>query len=88
MTTGQSQAGLVVGLTNAAPDVLTRIPDVPLLIPGLGAQGGDLSALKDSGRQAPLLVNVSRGILYQDEDKSFAQRADMWKMRIREAMEG
>jgi orotidine 5'-phosphate decarboxylase subfamily 2 len=33
MTTGQSQAGLVVGLTNAAPDVLTRIPDVPLLIP-------------------------------------------------------
>jgi orotidine 5'-phosphate decarboxylase subfamily 2 len=88
MTTGQSQAGLVVGLTNAAPDVLTRIPDVPLLIPGLGAQGGDLSALKDSGRQAPLLVNVSRGILYQDEDKTFAQRAEMWKLRIREALEG
>ncbi len=88
MTAGQSQAGLVVGLTNAAPDVLTRIPDVPLLIPGLGAQGGDLSALKGSGRQAPLLVNVSRGILYQDEDKTFAQRAEMWKLRIREALEG
>jgi orotidine 5'-phosphate decarboxylase subfamily 2 len=82
------QIGLVVGLTNAAPDVLTRIPDVPLLIPGLGAQGGDLSALKGSGRQAPLLVNVSRGILYQDEDKTFAQRAEMWKLRIREALEG
>ncbi|MFN7564063.1 MAG: orotidine-5'-phosphate decarboxylase [Prosthecobacter sp.] len=86
MTAGQSQAGLVVGLTNAAPDVLTRIPDVPLLIPGLGAQGGDLAALKNSGRQAPLLVNVSRGILYQDEDKTFAQRAEMWKLRIREAL--
>jgi orotidine 5'-phosphate decarboxylase subfamily 2 len=86
MTAGHSQAGLVVGLTNAAPDVLTRIPDVPLLIPGLGAQGGDLAALKNSSRQAPLLVNVSRGILYQDEDKTFAQRAEMWKQRIREAL--
>jgi orotidine 5'-phosphate decarboxylase subfamily 2 len=86
MTQGQAEAGLVVGLTNAAPDVLLRIPDVPLLIPGLGAQGGDLAALKGCGRQAPLLVNVSRGILYQDEDKTFAQRAEMWKMRIREAL--
>jgi len=86
MTAGSSQAGLVVGLTNAAPDVLDRIPDVPLLIPGLGAQGGDLAALKGSPRQAPLLVNVSRGILYQDEDKPFALRAEMWKNRIQEAL--
>ena len=86
MTAGSAQAGLVVGLTNAAPDVLTRIPDVPLLIPGLGAQGGDLGALKGSGRSAPLLVNVSRGILYQDEDKPFSERAEMWKNRIREAL--
>ena len=40
MTKSSAQAGLVVGLTNAAPDVLSHIPDVPLLIPGLGAQGG------------------------------------------------
>ncbi len=86
MTAGSAQAGLVMGLTNAAPDVLTRIPDVPLLIPGLGAQGGDLGALKGSGRLAPLLVNVSRGILYQAEDKSFSERAEMWKNRIREAL--
>jgi len=43
---------------------MKRIPDVPLLIPGLGAQGGDLDALKGGKRKAPLLVNVSRGILY------------------------
>ncbi|MBE7494242.1 MAG: orotidine-5'-phosphate decarboxylase [Verrucomicrobiaceae bacterium] len=86
MTAGSAQAGLVVGLTNAAPDVLSRIPDVPLLIPGLGAQGGDLAALKGSGRKAPLLVNVSRGILYQDEDKPFSERAALWKNRIREAL--
>ena len=56
--------GLVVGLTNASEDVQARIADVPLLMPGLGAQGGDLRLLADSRRKAPVVVNVSRGILY------------------------
>jgi orotidine-5'-phosphate decarboxylase len=86
MTKSSAQAGLVVGLTNAAPDVLSHIPDVPLLIPGLGAQGGDLAALRGSGRKAPLLINVSRGILYQDEDKPFSERARLWKERIQDAL--
>jgi orotidine-5'-phosphate decarboxylase len=86
MTKNSAQAGLVVGLTNAAPDVLSHIPDVPLLIPGLGAQGGDLAALRGSGRKAPLLMNVSRGILYQDEDKPFSERARLWKERIQDAL--
>ena len=62
-----TDVGLVVGLTNAAVEVLAGLPDVPLLVPGLGAQGGDLSALKGSGREAPIVVNVSRGVLYGDE---------------------
>lgn len=86
MTKGHPQAGLVVGLTNAAPDVLDHIPDVPLLIPGLGAQGGDLAALKGSGRKAPLLVNVSRGVLYQNDDKTCAQRAEHWMREIQLAL--
>jgi len=86
MTKSSAQAGLVVGLTNAAPDVLSHIPDVPLLIPGLGAQGGDLAALRGSGRKAPLLINVSRGILYQDEDKPFSERSRLWKERIQDAL--
>ena len=86
MTAGHPQAGLVVGLTNAAPDVLDHIPDVPLLIPGLGAQGGDLAALNGSGRKAPLLVNVSRGILYQDDGKTVAQRAEHWMKLIQQAL--
>jgi orotidine-5'-phosphate decarboxylase len=85
MTKASDQAGLVVGLTNAS-DVLPKIPDVPLLIPGLGAQGGDLAALKGSGRKAPLLVNVSRGVLYQEDDKTFAQRAEEWRDRIAAAL--
>jgi len=86
MTAGHSQAGLVVGLTNAAPNVLDHIPDVPLLIPGLGAQGGDLAALKGSGRKAPLLVNVSRGVLYQKDDLTFAARAEFWMSQIQNAL--
>ena len=60
--------------------------DVPLLIPGLGAQGGDLAALKGSGRKAPLLVNVSRGITAANDDLTFGARAEMWKRKIAEAL--
>jgi len=77
-----ADVGYVVGLTNAA-DVLAKIPDAPLLIPGLGAQGGALDALKAGGaRSAPSVVNVSRGILYADDERSFAERAEAWKLRI------
>lgn len=87
MTQASPEVGLVIGLTNAADDVLARTPDVPLLIPGLGAQGGDLAALKGSGRKAPILVNVSRGIMYHTEERSsFGTVAADWKHRIREAL--
>jgi orotidine-5'-phosphate decarboxylase len=86
MTQASPQVGLVIGLTNAAESVLTRTPDVPLLIPGLGAQGGDLAALKGSGRKAPLLINVSRGILYQEDGKTYAERAQYWQQSIQQAL--
>ncbi len=81
-----TELGMVVGLTNASNEVLTNLPDAPLLIPGLGAQGGELSALSDSGRVAPPAINVSRGILYADPDKSFAEKAEFYAARIREAL--
>ncbi len=59
--------GLVVGLTNVSDEVLSRVADLPLLVPGLGAQGGDLSRLRVSDRKAPLLINASRSILYGAE---------------------
>lgn len=67
--------GFVVGLTNAASDVLGRFGDHPLLIPGLGAQGGDLALWGAAARRAPDLINVSRGILYAETEKSFADKA-------------
>jgi len=78
MLKGTSQGGLVLGLTNASNETLARIPDVPLLVPGLGAQGGDMDALRASGRKAPLLVNVSRGVLNGEPADAFAIRAQHW----------
>lgn len=76
-----TDVGYVVGLTNAA-DVIASMPDSPLLVPGLGAQGGDLLDLASAGRSAPDVINVSRGILYADDGSSFAQRAAYWAERI------
>jgi orotidine-5'-phosphate decarboxylase len=76
-----TDVGYVVGLTNTA-GVLQRIPDAPLLIPGLGAQGGDLAELAAAARTAPDVINVSRGVLYADDGFTFGERARRWAERI------
>lgn len=76
-----TDVGYVVGLTNAS-GVLAKIPDAPLLVPGLGAQGGDLADLAAAGRSAPDVINVSRGVLYADDGFSFGERAKRWAERI------
>lgn len=78
--------GLVLGLTNASAEVLEKLPDVPLLIPGLGAQGGDLDALKGESRTAPSVVNVSRGILYAEPEKTFTEKAKDYANRIADVL--
>lgn len=79
-----TDVGYVVGLTNAA-EVLEKIPDAPLLVPGLGAQGGSLDSLAKSSRSAPDVINVSRGISYADDDMSFGERAKFWASKIAES---
>jgi orotidine-5'-phosphate decarboxylase len=76
-----TDVGYVVGLTNAEA-VLPKMPDAPLLVPGLGAQGGDLAALAAAKRTAPDVINVSRGILYAQDDKGFRARAEEWVEKI------
>ncbi|HIA95046.1 MAG TPA: orotidine-5'-phosphate decarboxylase [Candidatus Marinimicrobia bacterium] len=73
--------GLVVGAT--APEELTRVrelaPDLSLLIPGIGAQGGDLAHSVRVGNQTGVgLINVSRGINFvgdmsEDDIRSAAE---------------
>jgi len=74
--------GLVLGLTNASVEVLEKLPDVPLLIPGFGAQGGQLDVLEGQSRLAPCLVNVSRGILYAEPERSLKDKAKEYANKI------
>ncbi len=71
--------GLVVGATRASlwPEVTELAVDMPLLVPGIGAQGGDIDALKSAVKtySAPVLVNSSRGIIYASSGKDFAESA-------------
>lgn len=53
-------------------------PGLPLLVPGIGAQGGDVQATVAAGRTAHgtgMLINSSRAILYAGSDEDFAQAA-------------
>jgi orotidine-5'-phosphate decarboxylase len=74
-----ADVGLVVGLTNISDDVWQRLDDLPLLVPGLGAQGGEIARLAAGTRRAPILVNVSRGILFAEPALSFAGKARRWR---------
>ncbi|HEY72913.1 MAG: orotidine-5'-phosphate decarboxylase [Anaerolineaceae bacterium 4572_32.2] len=72
--------GLVVGATY--PDELARLreiaPDLPFLIPGVGAQGGDLAAAVTHGPTTDGLgpvINSSRGIIYASSGPDFAESA-------------
>jgi orotidine-5'-phosphate decarboxylase len=80
----------VVGATQA--EQFKRIsqlaPDHFLLVPGVGAQGGDLQLLSQYGmnRQCGLLVNASRAIIYASSDKDFATQAAKEARKIQQEM--
>ena len=74
------QMGLVVGATFPQEIAKVReiVGDMPLLIPGIGAQGGDVEATVRAGRTADgtgMMINSSRAILYASSDSDFADAA-------------
>jgi orotidine-5'-phosphate decarboxylase len=82
--------GLVVGATVPREIGLVRevAPTLPLLVPGVGAQGGDVvAAVAASGRRAPLLINSSRAILYAGSGDDFAEAAARVARETRDAIE-
>jgi orotidine-5'-phosphate decarboxylase len=85
------QLGLVVGATYPAEIERVRqvAPKVPLLIPGVGAQGGDAAATVKAGwrADAPIVVNSSRAILYASSGEDFAQAARREAQRTRDLLE-
>ena len=81
------QLGLVVGATYPAEIERVRAlaPTLPLLIPGVGAQGGDAVATVRAGCKpgAPIIVNSSRAILYASSGDDFAAAARQEALKTR-----
>jgi orotidine-5'-phosphate decarboxylase len=85
------QLGLVVGATY--PKEIERVralaPTLPLLIPGVGAQGGDAAATVSAGwRQGggTVIVNSSRAVLYASATEDFAAAARRVALTTRDAL--
>lgn len=85
------QLGLVVGATYPAEieRVRTVAPTLPLLIPGVGAQGGDAVATVRAGWRAgaPIIVNSSRAILYASPGDDFAAAARREAAKTRQVLQ-
>ena len=76
----RGNCGLVVGATHPAELATVRniSPELPFLIPGIGAQGGDLVASVQNGTDAKgslALFNSSRAIIYASQKENFAHKA-------------
>nr|WP_315467071.1 orotidine-5'-phosphate decarboxylase [uncultured Undibacterium sp.] len=87
------QCSLVVGATfpNEIAQVRALIGDMPLLIPGVGAQGGDVESTVRAGRTADgtgMMINSSRAILYAkpNSDETYAQAARRVALETRDAI--
>lgn len=82
---------LVVGATypEELGRVRARVGDMPLLVPGIGAQGGDISAVIRHGSTPAgtgLMVSTSRAVLYAGSGDDFASTARHAAIRAREAL--
>jgi orotidine-5'-phosphate decarboxylase len=84
--------GLVVGATY--PDELRRVRslvgDLPLLVPGVGAQGGDVEATVRAGTDSTgygMVINSSRAILYASSGADFADAARAAALTTRDAIQ-
>ncbi len=84
------QLGLVVGATYPAEIARVReiAPRLPLLIPGIGAQGGDAKATVRAGARngATIIVNSSRAVLYASAGTDFAAAARRVALATRDAL--
>jgi orotidine-5'-phosphate decarboxylase len=89
------QLGLVVGATYPAEIERVReiAPTLPLLIPGVGAQGGDAVATVKAGLRTqgdettgPIIVNSSRAILYASAGADFADAARRVAQKTRDEL--
>ncbi|WP_430612993.1 orotidine-5'-phosphate decarboxylase [Flavobacterium sp. JP2137] len=81
----------VVGATKPEyfAEIRKFVPDSFLLVPGVGAQGGDLKAVCAQGlnSQVGLLINSSRAIIYASNQRDFAEQARVQALQVQREME-
>ncbi|MCB0557767.1 MAG: orotidine-5'-phosphate decarboxylase [Lewinellaceae bacterium] len=86
------QLMFVVGATHPEQfeEVRRFAPEHFLLVPGIGAQGGDLQAVSRYGfnDHCGMLVNSSRGVIFAGDGEDFAEKAQMAAKAVREEMAG
>ncbi|MFM8902163.1 MAG: orotidine 5'-phosphate decarboxylase, partial [Actinomycetota bacterium] len=86
------ECALVVGATfpNELAEVRRIVGDMPILVPGIGAQGGDVAAVVQAGCYGPprrgLIINSSRAILYASDGADFADSARQVAIATRDAI--
>lgn len=88
----RGNCALVVGATYPAElaEVRRIVGDMPILVPGIGAQGGDVEQAVERGRTAAgtgLIVSSSRAILYASSADDFAAAARAATLSLREAID-
>ena len=90
---GSGQISLVVGATfpEEIAKVRAVVGEMPLLIPGIGAQGGDIDATVKAGSIANqpgtgMMINSSRAILYASSGSDFAEAARKVALSTRDAL--
>src|SRR5688572_18800498 len=82
---------LVVGATypEELADIRSRVGDLPFLVPGVGAQGGDVAKVMAAGKTAAgtgLVISSSRAILYASAGDDFATAARKAAMELRDSI--
>ncbi|NLY27473.1 MAG: orotidine-5'-phosphate decarboxylase [Alcaligenaceae bacterium] len=85
------QCALVVGATfpEEIARVRARVGDMPLLIPGIGAQGGDVNATVKAGATTDgtgMMINSSRAIIYASAGANWQQAAELAARQTRDAI--
>lgn len=87
----KGNVGLVVGAT--MPEELSRVRvlsgSMPILIPGIGAQGGDLEASVRNGSDVNgrrAIINAARSVIYASKAQDFADAARAEAVRLRDAI--
>lgn len=86
------QLMFVVGATHPShlAEIRQWVPEHGLLVPGIGAQGGDLQGVLQHGANdwGGLLINSARGIIYASSEEDFAEAAAAAARELQEAMSG